>query len=285
MKKKKNFVIGIGEVLWDMLPEGKRCGGAPANVVYHLNKLGINSAIVSAVGNDLDGEELLAFLNSHGVCTKYITKNNLRTGIVDVTITDGFPQYNICQPVAWDNIVCLGELLDISSEITAVVFGSLAQRSSISKKSIQDFILALPTSCLRIFDINLRQNFYSADLIRCSLDLCNILKINEEELNIVAKIFNISGSHQDIIQTLAKEYSLQAVIFTLGANGSMLFDNKNFKEYPILPCKVVDTIGCGDAFLAAWIASILNGESMDSAMIAGTKLSSKVASQAGAIEI
>ena len=283
MNEKSNVVIGIGELLWDLLPEGKRCGGAPANVVYHLTKLGISSALVSAVGADPDGEELLEFLRSRDVNTEYVSRNELPTGTVNVTLTDGIPQYEICQPVAWDHIICPEKLKKHLPDVTAAVFGSLAQRRPESRKSIQKFLTALPENCLKIFDINLRQDFYSKDLLRQSLEICNILKINEEELDIVAEMFRIPGTRRDVVQGLAEQYSLQAVILTLGANGSMLFDGETFTEYPVIPCKIVDTVGCGDSFLAAWIASILRGESMDSAMRAGTELSSKVASQAGAI--
>lgn len=281
---KNNFVIGIGELLWDMLPEGKRCGGAPANVVYHLTKLGIRSALVSAVGKDPDGDELLDFLNSRGVNTDFVSQNDLRTGIVNVTLTNGIPQYEICQPAAWDQIIYSDELRSRLSEISAVVFGSLAQRDQNSRKSIQDLLKGLPDSCLKIFDINLRQDFYNAEILRTSLEFCNILKINDEELEVVAKMFQIPGDTQEIVRTLADQYSLRAVILTLGADGSMLFDGNRFTNYPVIPCKIVDTVGCGDSFLAAWTASVLNGEDMDSAMKAGTELSSKVASQAGAIE-
>ena len=283
MNEKRNFVIGIGELLWDMLPEGKRCGGAPANVVYHLTKLGINSALVSAVGRDSDGDELLDFLRSRGVCVDYISRNELPSGTVQVTLSDGIPQYEICRNVAWDHIICPEELQKRCPEITAAVFGSLSQRDPVSGKNIRDFLTALPDSCLKVFDINLRQNFYSEDLLRRSMEICNILKINEEELDIVAEMFQISGTRKEVVRTLAEQYSLQAVILTLGADGSMLFDGKSFTEYPVIPCKIVDTVGCGDSFLAAWLASFLRGNSMEDAMAAGTKLSSEVACQAGAI--
>ena len=283
MDQKTPFVIGIGEVLWDMLPEGKRCGGAPANVVYHLTKLGIKSAIISSVGNDSDGIELLQFLNSHGVCTDFITQNELKTGVVNVELHDGIPQYDICCPAAWDNIILPEKLQNLLPDTSAVIFGTLGQRGNESRKTIQCLLSLLPESCLRIFDINLRQSYYNEDLIRSSLEVCEILKINDEELEILSKMFGISGTHETIVKTLAEKYSLKAVILTLGAKGSMLFDGKNFSEYPVQPCKVVDTVGCGDSFLAAWCASVLNGESMENAMHAGTKLSAEIASRTGAI--
>ena len=283
MDQKSPFAIGIGEVLWDMLPEGKRCGGAPVNVVYHLTKLGVRSAIVSAVGNDSDGAEILQFLNSRGVCTDFITQNEQKTGVVDVTLNDGIPQYEICCPAAWDNIVLPEKLLEVLPDTKAVIFGTLGQRGEVSRKSVQSLLASLPDSCLKIFDINLRQNFYTPELIHSSLEVSDILKINDEELEIVSGMFHISGSREMIVKSLAEKYSLKAVILTLGAKGSMLFDGKDFSEYPVLPCKVVDTVGCGDSFLAAWCASVLKGESMDSAMRAGTKLSAEVASRSGAM--
>ena len=283
MESKSPWVLGIGEVLWDMLPEGKQCGGAPANVVYHLTRLGIQSAIVSAAGRDVLGDELVNFLESKGVCTDFIARNDLKTGVVEVSLDNGIPQYDICSPSAWDRMVFTPQLRGVLPDVRAAVFGTLAQRSPESRNTIREILKNLPASCLKIFDINLRQNYYDEERIRSSLGFCDILKINEEELTAVAELFCLRGSGQEIVRTLAGQHALQAVILTSGEKGSTLFDGNAFSEYPVSPCRVVDTGGCGDAFLAAWCATFLNGGTMQDAMRAGTRLSAEVASQKGAM--
>ena len=284
MNQNTPWVLGIGEVLWDMLPDGKHCGGAVANVVYHLSKGGIKSAITSAVGNDALGEELLDFLSSRGISTEFVSTNNFNTGIVEVSLNNGIPQYNICQPSAWDRILLSGNLKKILPELRAVIFGTLAQRSPESRNTICEVLQSVPETCLKIFDINLRQHYYDKELIHTSLKLCNVLKINDEELNIIAKLFPLGNTPQQMMKSLAEQYRLKAVILTLGKDGSMLFDGNSFSEYPVIPCKVADTVGCGDAFLAGWCSAVLKGESMKKAMQTGTELSAVVASQKGAME-
>ena len=281
---KQPIVLGIGEVLWDMLPDGKHCGGATANVVYHLSKLGIPSAMVSSVGNDELGKELLSFLISRNISTEYVSSNDFATGVVEVTLNNGIPKYDICQPSAWDFIELSDKILQILPEIKCVVFGTLAQRNSVSRETIQTILKSLPNTCLKVFDINLRQQFYSRELIQESLNFCNVLKINDEELDTIAKLFEIGESREDVMQKLFVDYSIDTVILTLGEKGSVLFDGNNFYEYPVIPCNVVDTVGCGDAFLAGWCSAILKGMSLGEAMQEGTKRSAMVASQKGAME-
>ena len=280
---KNIYVLGIGEVLWDMLPGGKRCGGAPANVVYHLNQLGIRGILVSSVGKDASGDELIDFLNSRNITTDFITRNDLETGIVNVTVTDGIPEYEIKAPVAWDAITLTDKLNDVLPEISAIIFGSLSQRDERSRRSIREVLQKVPADCLKIFDINLRQNFYSAELIAESLQIADILKINEEELVVAAEMFGITGDSHEILIELKNRFNLQSIILTLGAKGSLFYDGSSFTTYPVMPCIVVDTVGCGDSFLAAWCNAILTGKSPDDAMKAGSELSARVASQVGAM--
>ncbi|MBR2509353.1 MAG: carbohydrate kinase [Lentisphaeria bacterium] len=278
---KNIYVLGIGEVLWDMLPGGKQCGGAPANVIYHLNKLGINGILVSAVGSDALGDELLAFLNSRNITTDFISKNNLETGVVDVTVSNGIPTYDIKYPSAWDAITLPDKLAAILPEVSALIFGSLSQRDERSRLSIQSLLEKVPSNCLKIFDINLRQSFYNENILRTSLNFADILKINDEELVIAAQMFGIPGDTKDILRALKEKFCLKSIILTLGANGSMFFDGENFTSYPVGPCNVVDTVGCGDSFLAGWCCAILNGKSPDEAMRIGSEISAYVASHAG----
>ena len=280
---KTPFVLGVGELLWDMLPDGKQCGGAPANVVFHLTRLGIDSALISAVGDDPFGNELLDFLKSKNICTDLIGRNHLKTGVVNVTLENGIPQYEICRPAAWDDIVFSSPVRNILPCVSTFIFGTLAQRAPRSRKTIYEILKHLPKNSMKIFDINLRQNFYDAYVIRSSLVFADILKINDEELAVLSDLFKFSGDVRTVIRILAEHFSLRAVILTLGAKGSLLYDGVTFSEYPVEPCKVVDTVGCGDAFLAAWCASVLKGGSLHDAMLAGTKLSAKIAGQHGAM--
>lgn len=163
-------VVGIGEVLWDMLPGGKKLGGAPANFAYHISQFGLSSCVVSAIGNDTDGVEMQNELNSLGLCSMLATVP-YPTGTVDINIdTDGIPSYNIRENVAWDNIPFTHELEDLSTTTQAVCFGTLSQRSEVSRSTIHKFLDSVPDDCLRVFDANLRQDFYNKSILTDRLD-------------------------------------------------------------------------------------------------------------------
>lgn len=277
------LVLGLGEALWDVLPGGRRCGGAPANVVCHLTQLGIGSALVSAVGKDVAGDELADFLRSRGIDTRFISRNDLPTGEVRVVLHAGVPVYDICRPAAWDAIAS-SPLLDMAAKSAAgMIWGTLAQRDLRSRNAILRLVAAAPPECLKCFDINLRGNYYDAAVIEQSLRLANVLKINEEELKIAGDLLRLGGSREELVRQLCRKYALRYVICTLGADGSMLHDGVAFRHYPVLPCKVVDTVGCGDAFLAAWCAVVLRGGTPQQGMIAGTKRAAETAAHPGAM--
>lgn len=278
------IVAGIGEVLWDMLPTGRQCGGAPANVIYHAAKLGAKGIVVSAVGNDANGDDLLAFLQSKGMDTSYIARNELPTGTVAVTLDNGIPSYEICQPVAWDAVPYTSAIDALVPQLSAVVFGSLAQRDDRSRAALMKVLDNPKLTALRLFDINLRQKFYNREIIDESLKRADVLKLNDEEAAVLADIFGIAGDAKAVVGDLAVRYNLKYAILTLGAKGSMLYDGASFSEYPVAPCeKIIDTVGCGDSFLAAWLVSILRGENAESAMRAATELSAYVAGHKGAM--
>jgi len=283
MTQTSSIVLGLGEVLWDMLPEGRRCGGAPANVIYHLTRLGIPSAVVSAVGRDALGDELLEFLRSKGLSTEYISQNGLPTGTVDVTLDNGIPSYDITCPSAWDAIDLPEGLLQRLPDVSAIIWGTLAQRSAASRNAIRRILAAVPEKCMKCFDINLRQNYYDCEMIDESLEFAEVLKLNDEEVAVTGELLGIPGDLRSIVAELCRRYSLKCCICTLGAKGSLLCRDGSFTEYPVMPCQVVDTVGCGDAFLAAWCAAVLSGQSPEAGMAAGTALSAQVASQAGAM--
>lgn len=284
MKHSPLQVIGLGEVLWDMLPEGKRCGGAPANVIYHLGKMGIRGAVVSAVGNDPLGDELLGFLSGKGLDISFITRNELSTGQVNVALTDGIPSYDIAYPSAWDAICVPDALKPELSGVSAAVFGTLAQRDGRSRSAIRSVLAALPDSCWKLFDINLRQQFYDGPMVCDSLELADVLKINNEELPVVADLLGLTGSRDEVTAGLMKRWNLRYVILTLGADGSMLYDGTKCSVFPAGKCtKVEDTVGCGDAFLAAWCGAMLHGKTPEQAMQAGSELAARVAEHRGAL--
>ena len=284
MNGKRPLIAGVGEALWDMLPTGKQCGGAPANVAYHARKLGADSTVVSAVGRDADGDELLELLTSKGLDCRFVTRNLLPTGTVSVSLENGIPAYDIHQPAAWDAIECTQELEAVLPEMDAVVFGSLAQRDPRSRETIRHILRSVPEKCLRVFDVNLRQDFYGKEMLEESLKLSNVFKLNEEECGVMSALFAPWLGREEILKLIAERFGLEYVILTLGADGNMLYDGREFTHYPVAPCpRIEDTVGCGDSFLAAWCVAILNGETPDAAMRAASLVSAKVAGQKGAM--
>jgi fructokinase len=256
---KKYIVAGIGEVLWDQLPQGDVLGGAPANVAYHAGQLGAESYIVSAVGKDKLGDEIISRLKTKGI-NLLISTVDKPTGTVKVTLDDkGVPDFVITRDVAWDYIELTSESSNLASQLDAVCFGSLAQRNSVSHNSITKFLKLLPEHALKIFDINLRQNFYNKQLINESLRISNILKINDDELLIIAKLYGWKGDAEYLCRKLLNDYELKLLAYTCGANGSYLFskDDQSFINTPVV--KVKDTVGAGDSFTAALMVSLLNG--------------------------
>lgn len=284
----KMTVVGIGELLWDMLPGGKKIGGAPANFAYHVSQFGIPATVVSAVGCDELGDELMQELSQKPMSV-LVEKVGFPTGTVAVELAGkGMPTYDIKQNVAWDNIPFTPELEALAKRTRAVCFGSLAQRSDVSRSTIQKFISAMPDEPgrLKIFDINLRQGYHTPQLIEKSLEVCNVLKINDEELEVLGRMFDLPGGGiKEICRTLLERYNLDILVLTCGVNGSWLFtpDAVSFKPTPKV--EVADTVGAGDSFTAAFTAAILGGKTVDEAHELAVKLSSFVCTQHGAMPL
>lgn len=278
------FVIGIGEALWDMLPEGKKLGGAPANFAYHASQFGLEGLAVSAIGHDPLGEELVGQLEEHAL-PYHLARVDYPTGTVQVTLdSQGVPQYEIKTGVAWDNIPYTKELADLAANCQAVCFGSLAQRSPVSRESIGLFLDAVPKDCLKVFDINLRQDFYNKEVLEASFRRCDILKINDEELVVMARLFNLPGlALEEKCRYLIKEYNLKMLILTCGVNGSYVFfdGGMSFLETPKV--QVADTVGAGDSFTGAFVGSLLTGKSVTEAHETAVKVSAFVCTQSGAM--
>jgi len=280
---KKPLVIGIGELLWDVFPDHKQLGGAPCNFAYHVSNLGLDSLAISAIGNDALGEEIIQKLD--GVGLRYdIQKVDHPTGTVQVTLSgEGVPQYEICEPVAWDFIEMKPDYAGIAGVSDAVCFGSLAQRGETSGNTIRSFVSQVPDSALKIFDINLRQQFYSKELLNDSLHLCNVLKINDDEIKIVADMFGLHGDDQENCKVILEQYKLKLVALTCGTEGSYLIteDAISFLETPMV--KVADTVGAGDSFTAAMVVGILKGRSLTETHTMAVNLSAFVCTQHGAM--
>ena len=280
----EQYVVGIGEALWDMLPSGKQLGGAPANFAYHASGSGLTGIAVSAIGNDALGDEIVASFKEHRL-KHHLSRVDYPTGTVQVTLSGrGIPQYEIMEGVAWDNIPWSDALAKIAERSRAVCFGSLAQRSPVSRETIQRFLKAVPEDCLKVFDINLRQHFYSEKIIRDSLHLCDILKINDEELAVVADMLGYAGLEQDVIcGHLRKDFGLQMLILTCGVRGSYIYYDGGMSFLGTPDSEVVDTVGAGDSFGGAFVRSILSGKSVPEAHQTAVDVSTWVCSCHGAM--
>lgn len=281
------LVVGIGEALWDVLPEGKKIGGAPANFAYHVSQFGLESRVVSAVGEDKLGMEILEnFREKKLNCM--IETVPYPTGTVQVSLdAEGVPCYDIKEGVAWDNIPYTPALEGLAKQTKAICFGSLAQRSVVSRETINRFLDAMPNEdTLKIFDINLRQGFYTKEILCNSFRKCNVLKINDEELVTVSRMFGYPGIDlQDKCWILLAKYNLKMLILTCGVNGSYVFTpgEVSFVETPKV--EVADTVGAGDSFTAAFVASILKGKTVREAHLLAVKTSAFVCTQNGAMPV
>ena len=284
----KNIVVGMGEALWDILPEGKKIGGAPANFAYHVSQFGLDSCVVSAVGNDALGKEIIDNLTSKGV-NHHINEVPYPTGTVQVEIDQaGIPQYDIKENVAWDNIPYTASLRELAQNTRAFCFGSLAQRNVVSRETIQSYLDAMPQTddTLVVFDVNLRQGFYSKEILCTSMQRCNILKINDEELVTVSRMFGYPGIDlQDKCWILLGKYNLRMLILTCGINGSYVFTPGHVSFQPTPSVEVADTVGAGDSFTAAFIASLLRGKSVAEAHKVAVETSAFVCTKNGAMPI
>lgn len=283
-----DLVIGMGEALWDVLPEGKKIGGAPANFAYHVSQFGLPSCVVSAVGDDALGKEIVENFTSKGL-NQLLFEVPYPTGTVQVEIdAAGVPQYEIKENVAWDNIPFTPELEKLAKRTRAVCFGSLAQRNVVSRETINAFLDAMPSNPdnLVVFDVNLRQGFYTKEILCNSMKRCNILKINDEELVTVSRMFGYPGIDlQDKCWILLGKYNLKMLILTCGINGSYVFTPGNVSFQPTPKVEVADTVGAGDSFTAAFIASILKGKSVAEAHSLAVRTSAFVCTRPGAMPI
>ncbi len=282
------FIVGLGEALWDVLPEGRKIGGAPANFAYHVSQFGYKSKVVSAIGDDKLGVELLAKFDEIGLQYQ-IARVPYATGKVGVELDpNGVPMYEIKEGVAWDNIPFTDELKELAQNTRVACFGSLAQRSIVTRNTIYKFLDNMPEGedVYKIFDINLRQGFYTKDIVTDSIERCNVLKINDEELVAISRMYGYPGIDlQDKCWILMAKYNLRILILTCGINGSYVFTPGNFSFVPTPKVVIGDTVGAGDSFAATFVSSILNGDSVRDAHLRAVRVSAYVCTQHGAMPI
>ena len=287
MKENKS-IVGIGEALWDVLPEGKKIGGAPANFAYHVSQFGLNSCVVSAVGDDPLGAQILDNFKEKGL-RNIIAVVPYPTGTVQVEIDQvGVPQYVIKENVAWDNIPFTPELEELAHNTCAVCFGSLAQRNVVSRDTINRFIDAMPQDedNLIVFDVNLRQCFFNKEILDQSMKRCNVLKINDEELITISRMLGYPGTDlQSKCWILFGRYNLKMLILTCGVNGSYIFTSGNMSFLATPQVEVADTVGAGDSFTAAFVSSILKGLPVAEAHRKAVEVSAFVCTQNGAMPV
>ena len=282
----KRYVVGLGEALWDVLPEGKKLGGAPANFAYHAGQfLGQeNTLAVSALGEDRLAEETIESLKDHGL-SYLMPRVPYPTGTVQVTLDDqGIPSYDIKENVAWDNITLNEEIQAVARNCRAVCFGSLAQRNVVSRNTIHQFLDQTPADCMKIFDIHLRQNFYNKEVIQESLHRFNVLKINDEEVVIIGRMFGYPGlDMENKCWLILGKYNLDMMVLTCGTNGSYVFTpgQMSVQETPVV--EVADTVGAGDSFTGSFCAAILSGKSVAEAHKLAVAVSAYVCTQNGAM--
>lgn len=296
----KDYIVGLGEILFDCLPEGKKLGGAPANFAYHVSQLGLNGVAVSAIGKDENGAEIRAELAPRSM-KAHLEEVDFPTGTVQVTLSgNGIPQYDICLGVAYDNIPWTPAIEEIARNSRAVCFGSLAQRTAVTRATVQRFLDTMPQEgTLRVFDINLRQSWYSREVIEESLKRSNVLKLNDEEIVVVASLLDLGEITSDALSRgealqltdfedqchkLLERYNLEMVILTCGTHGSYVFSatgKVSFQKTPVV--KVADTVGAGDSFTGSFCAAILAGKPIAEAHEIGVKVSAFVCTQHGAM--
>jgi fructokinase len=274
----------LGEALWDVLPDGKKLGGAPANFAYHAGQFGLQTIAVSALGEDALSKETVQQLEEKKLNYE-MPHVPYPTGTVLVELdAEGIPTYDIKENVAWDNIPFSESIENIARHAQAVCFGSLAQRNVVSRETIYKFLDSTPSDCVKIFDINLRQQFYTKEIIQESLKRCNILKINDEELVTIGRMFGYPGLDiENKCFLILGKYNLDMLVLTCGVNGSYVFTPGKVSYQPTPKVEVADTVGAGDSFTGSFCAAILRGKTVEEAHHLAVRVSAYVCTQNGAM--
>jgi fructokinase len=282
------LVIGLGELLWDCFGAERRPGGAPANVAFQANQLGCQGPVVSRVGQDALGTELLDFLNQQHLSTEHVQiDQEFPTGTVTVEFTDANdPQYTIHEQVAWDHLEFSGTLSALMKQTRAVCFGTLAQREESSRESIHQCLAATSPDCLIVYDINLRQHYYDRSWIERSLSAAKVVKLNQEEVDILSGLLKVApGDLKQFADHIQQAYEVEAVCITRGAEGCLIFTGDQQYDIPGTPVEVADAVGAGDAFTAALISRRLLDWPWEKAAFFANRVGGLVASHSGAMPV
>lgn len=280
-------VIGIGEVLWDLLPSGPQLGGAPANFAFHARQLGADARVITRVGNDAHGRKILQRFEEMGIKDGTVQRDDrLPTGTATVVLDDsGVPQFIINRNAAWDNLSQTREALEATRQADAVCFGTLAQRTDAAGSTIQQLVAAAPGTSLRVFDVNLRTGFFTQSMVRQSLGVANVVKMNEHELEILSTMFELKGDTHQKIEQLSRQFDLQLTALTRGEGGSLLYHAGHCTDLPGGSVDVVDTVGAGDAFTAALVMGLLNRLGLEEIHQLATEVAGYVCSRSGATPV
>ncbi len=280
-------IVGLGEVLWDMLPDGKKIGGAPANFAYHMSQCDFPTYLVSAVGNDELGEQIRDTLSEAGL-NVLLPVVEQPTGTVDVELdSEGIPQYTIRENVAWDNIPFTPEVEALAKRTATVCFGTLAQRGEQSRKTIEAYLAAMPEEGVKVCDMNLRGNYYSKEVIESSMRVSDVVKVNKEELVEICRVLGVEFTDQHlVVRDFLEQYKLEMFIVTCGTEGSFVYcEDQSATCLPTPAVEVVDTVGAGDAFTAIFVAGMLGGLEVRWAHMLAVEAAAYVCTQAGAMPI
>jgi fructokinase len=283
----KPVIAGFGEILWDLFPSGKQPGGAPANFTYHAGAMGAEAYPISTVGEDEYGREIISLLKHRGISDNYITMDPHHvTGSVTVNLdADGVPTYVIHENVAWDHIPFKDQISSLASRLDAVCYGSLAQRSETSRDTLTKFLSCLNPGCLKVFDINLRQHYYSHDIIIETMHESDVLKLNDNELTVIADMMTLRGTEKEMLMQLMEKFSLRLIALTKAEKGSILISMDEYSSLAALPIKIADTVGAGDAFTAAMTLGLLKNIPLERIHIQANRLAGFVCSQPGAMPV
>ena len=281
------MIAGIGELLWDVLDDVEKLGGAPINFAFHINSLGAKGIPISTIGDDDRGRRALVELAGHGIYTDAISLDLIHsTGHVNAKVdADGVAHYSFPDTIAWDHLQLNGIALSIIKDLKAVCFGTLAQRASISKEAINHFLDQLSDTVLKVYDLNLRQHFYNQKVIETSFDKCNVIKLSDEELQVIQKMLGLPNDELSAISRLVAAYDLRLAVVTRGENGSLLVTPTEISEHPGFPSQVVDTIGAGDSFTAATTLGFMLGHDLTSINEHANRLAAYVCTQEGGMPI
>ncbi len=277
-------VLGLGELLWDDFPGGRQLGGAPANFAYHVQVQGVSAAPVSAVGKDVDGDALMDALASRGVDTRFVARVPKPTGVVDVTLSEGGkPTYEIRRDVAWDHIPATEGSMAAARGARAICFGTLAQRSPVSRETIRGLLSAAPAGCRKVFDVNLRGDFYDAETVRAGLEAATVLKLSDEEVEKVAELLGLPADETAFGDAVLERFDLELLVVTRGSEGSLLRTQTESDEHPVVEAEVVSTVGAGDSFNAGIVSGLLKGLSLRELHDFAARLAAFVVTQEGAM--